>query len=135
MNFPDKLKRGYSKFYSNLIENQVAVRAGKKITVPNYEDIQLVIEQDTGTIFELTSGGNINTVSSTLKDKIVELQQLFDEKKVYEVLEKSSNPTATSLNSSFGKTILAEPILDNSFALKDSFNSLREINNNLSKNC
>ena len=133
--FPDKLKRGYSKFYSNLIENQVAVRAGKKITVPNYEDIQLVIEQDTGTIFELTSGGNINTVSSTLKDKIVELQQLFDEKKVYEVLEKSSNPTATSLNSSFGKTILAEPILDNSFALKDSFNSLREINNNLSKNC
>lgn len=133
--FPDKLKRGYSKFYSNLIENQVAVRAGKKITVPNYEDIQLVIEQDTGTIFELTSGGNINTVSSTLKDKIVELQQLFDEKKVYEVLEKSSNPTATSLNSSFGRTILAEPILDNSFALRDSFNSLREINNNLSKNC
>jgi len=133
--FPDKLKRGYSKFYSKLLEDQIAARAGKKITVPNYEDIQLVIEQDTGTIFELTSGGSINTVFSTLKDKILELQDIFDKNNVYEVLEKNSNPTVTSLNSSFGRTILAEPILDNSFALRDSFNSLREINNNLSKNC
>jgi hypothetical protein len=133
--FPDKLKRGYNKFYSKLLENQIAARAGKKITIPNYEDIQLVIEQGTGTIFELTSGGSINTVSSSLKDKIVELQDIFDKNNVYEVLEKNSNPTVTSLNSSFGASILTESVVDNSFALRDSFNSLREINNNLSKNC
>jgi alkylated DNA repair dioxygenase AlkB len=54
-------------------------------------------------------------------------------------LEEGMNATPfieeTQLPSPVSQQLTLELPVDNSFALKDSFNSLREINNNLSKNC
>jgi len=133
--FPETLKKGYSKFYSLSSTGAAILRAGKKVILPGYENIQLAMEQETKEIFELNTGLSINTNSKTQKEKLIEVKEKFDNNDINKIIKEKFNASIVELNSSFGASILTESVVDNSFALRDSFNSLREINNNLSKNC
>jgi len=133
--FPETLKKGYSKFYSLSSTGAAILRAGKKVILPGYESIQLAMEQETKEIFELNTGLSINTNSKTQKEKLIEVKEKFDNNDINKIIKEKFNSSIVELNSSFGASILTESVVDNSFALRDSFNSLREINNNLSKNC
>jgi hypothetical protein len=133
--FPETLKKGYSKFYSLSSTGAAILRAGKKVILPGYENIQLAMEQETKEIFELNTGLSINTNSKTQKEKLIEVKEKFDNNDINKIIKEKFNSSIVELNSSFGASILTESVVDNSFALRDSFNSLREINNNLSKNC
>jgi hypothetical protein len=93
------------------------------------------MEQETKEIFELNTGLSINTNSKTQKEKLIEVKEKFDNNDINKIIKEKFNSSIVELNSSFGASILTESVVDNSFALRDSFNSLREINNNLSKNC
>ncbi len=133
--FPETLKKGYTKFYSLSSTGAAILRAGKKVILPGYENIQLAMEQETKEIFELNTGLSINTNSKTQKEKLIEVKEKFDNNDINKIIKEKFNSSIVELNSSFGASILTESVVDNSFALRDSFNSLREINNNLSKNC
>jgi hypothetical protein len=87
---PEKIKRGYSKFYS-VINNYdaFAERYGKKIVVPGFEDVDLMMEQDTNQVIELSTGLSIPTNSTTQKDIKAELETLLKEKDIKTVLSRT----------------------------------------------
>ena len=89
-NVPAKVKRGYSKFYSKTSNDIYFIeRYGKKIVVPGFEDLNLVIDQESNFVYELSTGQYILTNSSTQKGIKEELETLFKEKDFRTVLTKS----------------------------------------------
>lgn len=88
-NVPEKIKKGYSKFYSELAGGAFAERYGKKIVVPGFEDINLMMEQDTTFVYELSTGKAIPTEASTQKGTKEELEVLFNNKNIREVIARN----------------------------------------------
>ncbi len=86
---PEKIKKGFSKFYSKTTGDYIYERYGKKVVVPGFEDIDLRMEQDTNSIYEMTTGSYIKTEQTTQKAIMVELKDLFSKKNVKSVISKT----------------------------------------------
>ena len=109
---PEKVKKGFSKFYSSRIDSAFTERYGKKITIPGFEDINLIMEQDTNDVYELSTGLEIPTVSKTQKQIKEEVTKLFNEKDVRKIL---TNSKKTDINDTLFTKIAPEglPPIDN----------------------
>ena len=94
---PESIKKGYGVYYS-LQKDGLLKRAGKKIIVPGYEDIQLIYDQLDGSIIELSTGLLIPTQEKTQSKVINELQDMFEFRNIRLVLEKSDKITANEPN-------------------------------------
>ena len=136
---PKTVKNGYNVFYSNYAIS-LAKRVGKKIIVPGFEDLKLVIEQNTGEIFELSTGFAISTESRSLANKIIELEKLFKEKDIRSVIAKSKkidanqeNAVITVLETSENASLETEVSIPS--ILADPFKSVEEINREQENNC
>ena len=111
---PERVKKGYSKFYSvvsTINSNLFAERYGKKIVVPGFEDVNIMMEQDSNTIFELSTGLPIPTKEITQKTIKGELETLLKEKDIKTVL---SNSKKTDINSDI--IDITYPTFDDSFS-------------------
>ena len=97
---PTKLFKGFKVFYSDYAGGQgLFKRSGKKVTIPGFEDIQLVMEQGTNNVFELSTGlGMPNTKLTIQKEILAELEILFKEKNVRSVIEKTKKINANNPN-------------------------------------
>lgn len=92
---PEVIKKGYSIFYSDYLKGLGLVkRAGKKIVVPNFEDINLMLDQEDRVVIELSTGLAVPTKSFKQTEIIKELEELFKTKNVKEVLEKNNKINA-----------------------------------------
>jgi hypothetical protein len=112
---PSKLKRGYSKFYSATSSDVFFERYGKKIVVSGFEDVNLMIEQDTNNVFELSTGLLIDTQSSTQKMIKEELETILKEKDIRAALLRTKK---TDINSAIISTTYA--------TFEDSFSPERQ---------
>jgi hypothetical protein len=92
---PQKIKKGFSKFYSK-ISYGFSERYGKKVVIPGFEDIELMMEQDTNDVYEMSTGLIITTKSSTQKAKKAELEELFKTKDVRAILASTDKLGASS---------------------------------------
>ena len=90
---PKVIKKGYSIFYSDYLKLGLVKRAGKKIVVPGFEDINLMLDQKDGVV-ELSTGLAITTKSLKQTEIIKELEELFRTKNVREVIEKNNKINA-----------------------------------------
>jgi hypothetical protein len=136
---PATVKKGYNVFFSNYAIS-LAKRVGKKITVPGFEDIKLVIDQNTGAIFELSTGLAIPTESRSQANKIIELKKLFKQKDIRSVIAKSKKIDANQENAVITPLAIAEntsPQAEVSIPsiLADPFKSVEEINREQENNC
>ena len=96
---PKNIKSNYSVMYFptalNLArkkeeEPMIIARAVKKIVVPGYEDLDLVLDQLNKSVIEVSTGfyvGNVEKAEQKIKE---ELKQLFDKKDIYEVLSRTN---------------------------------------------
>jgi hypothetical protein len=86
-NYPEKLKKGYTTFYS-MYNNMKGLtkRAGKKVTIPGFEDINLMMEQGTNFVYELSTGYKMSSRATTQKEILKELEILFKEKNVRTII-------------------------------------------------
>lgn len=101
---PETIKKGYTVFYSDYLKGQGLIkRAGKKIVVPGFEDINLMLDQKDKSIIELSTGLEINTKSSKQTEIIKELEEIFRTKNVREVIEKSKKINANQPNVTISK--------------------------------
>jgi hypothetical protein len=109
---PERVKKGFSKFYSNIASGTFAERYGKKIVIPGFEDINLMMEQDTNDVFELSTGFSISTISDTQKAIKEEVERIFKEKNIRKVLADSKK---TDINDALLTKIAPEglPSIDN----------------------
>jgi hypothetical protein len=107
---PKRVKKGYSKFYSTF--NKLFVeRYGKKIVIPGFEDINLMLEQDTNSVFELSTGLSISTVATTQKEIKKELEVFLKEKDIRAAISKT---TKTDINNSIIE--ITYPTFEESFS-------------------
>ena len=94
-NMPEKIKKGFNVFYSSgITQSGLAIinkRVGKPITIEGFEDVQLMMEQDSNNVFELTTGLQITTTSTKQKEILNELKEIFETKNVRDVIK--SQPT------------------------------------------
>ena len=97
---PIKLSRGFKVFYSDYAGGQgLYKRSGKKVTIPGFEDIELVMEQETNNVFELSTGlGMPNTKLTKQKEILAELETLFKKQDVRGIIEKSPKINANDAN-------------------------------------
>ena len=86
---PSKINKNSNKFYSIGAGGVYFERYGKKLVVPEFEDINLMIEQGTKTVFELSTGSYILTTGKSEKAIIEELKELFEKKNIREILSKT----------------------------------------------
>lgn len=86
---PIKVKKGFSKFYSPRTDGAFMENYGKKVIIPGFEDINLMMEQDTNDIYELSTGLKVPTISTTQKAIKEEVEKLFKEKNIRKVLVDS----------------------------------------------
>jgi hypothetical protein len=94
---PNTIKKGYSTFYSSAdAPNSLYERVGKQLVVPGYEDVNLVLDQDNNTVFELSTGAFIDTKATTQKEIIKELENIFIEKDVRAVIDGAKKIQANS---------------------------------------
>ena len=109
---PERIKKGFSKFYSSRVGDIFAERYGKKIVIPGFEDINLMMEQDTNGVFELSTGLSISTISDTQKAIKEEVERIFKEKNIRKVLADSKK---TDINDALLVKIAPEglPSIDN----------------------
>ena len=134
---PATIKRGYNVFFSNYAIS-LAKRVGKEITVPGFEDIKLMIEQNTGAIFELTTGLGITTESKSRASKITELEKLFKEKDIRAVIARSQKIAAnqeSAIISTFEAPTSNSTTETVSDIVADPFKSVEEINREQENNC
>lgn len=90
VNMPKTIKKGYTVFYSDYLNNQgLYKRAGKKLVVPGFEDIRLMLDQESKAVIELSTGLMVSTQSSTQAKIIEELEDIFKTKNVRSVLENA----------------------------------------------
>ena len=86
---PTRIKKGYSKFYSVTVNGIFNEKYGKKIVVPGFEDINIVIEQDSNAVYELSTGFYFSTNSWTQKGIKEELETIFKEKDIRAALSRN----------------------------------------------
>ena len=88
---PNRVKKGFGIYYAaNKYSNNIVIQwAAKPISVPGFEDLKLVMIQDTNKVFELTTGLTITTLMSNQKDIINELKDKLNKHNVREVIEKT----------------------------------------------
>jgi alkylated DNA repair dioxygenase AlkB len=122
---PKKIKKGYSVFYSDF-SNKLGLikRVGKKVVIPGFEDVQLMMEQDTNDIFELTTGRLIPTKETTQSKILEELKKLFAEKNVREVIKNVSKINANDANTKI--TSLTSQSTEASTGIKPTIDLSRE---------
>jgi hypothetical protein len=108
---PERVKKGFSKFYSTGIDTFIE-RYGKKIIVPGFEDMNLMMEQDSNAVFELSTGLLISTMSDTQKAIKEELERIFKERNIKKALADNKK---TDINDSLLVKIAPEglPSIDN----------------------
>jgi hypothetical protein len=91
---PERFKKGYSKFYTQSRNaakegNLIFERAGKPIIIPGYEHVELMMEQDTNIIFEVSTGVNVfSNEGFTQKRAIEHVTELFSKNNVEEAINK-----------------------------------------------
>lgn len=112
--FPEKLKKGYSKFYTQSRQaakegNLVFERAGKPITIPGYEHIKLMMEQDTNTVYEVSTGVRVlsdefRTQKKTIED-LTEIFKKHDVDKAIQMNPKLNVPTQEESADSYNVTV------------------------------
>ena len=108
---PERVKKGFSKFYSTAVGTFIE-RYGKKIIVPGFEDMNLMMEQDTNDVYELSTGLRVPTMSNTQKAIKEELERIFKEKNIRKILADSKK---TDINNTLLIKIAPEglPPIDN----------------------
>ena len=101
---PKTIKKDYNIFYSDY-GNGLGLhkRAGKKITIPGFEDISLMLDQEDKSVIELTTGLALPTEKNKEKDIIQELENLFKTKDVKSVIAKSKKISANQANAVISK--------------------------------
>ena len=109
---PERIKKGFSKFYSSLLGGAFAERYGKKVIIPGFEDVNLMMEQDSNTVYELSTAQYIQTFSDTQKAIKEEIERIFKEKDVRKIL---ANSKKTDINDALLTKIAPEglPPIDN----------------------
>lgn len=88
-NVPKKVSRGYQKFYSRNKDNNPVMRYGKPIKVDGFEDISLMMEQNSKEIYETTTGFMVPSHflgKAIEKERLKEAKNLFTKKDVRSVL-------------------------------------------------
>jgi hypothetical protein len=70
-NVPGVIKKGFNTFYSeSKIDGLIMERVGKKIVMPGFEDLSLMMEQGSNIIYETTTGLNAGKDGTTQKERI-----------------------------------------------------------------
>jgi hypothetical protein len=115
---PERVKRGFSKFYSFNLDEIAGERYGKKIIIPGFEDINLMMEQDTNDVYELSTGLKMPFVDGTQKQIKEDLERMFKEKNIRKALADNRK---TDINDNLLTKIAPE--------------GLPEIENNNQNNC
>lgn len=93
---PSKINKNSIKFYSIDSTGTVAFeRYGKKVTVPTFEDIDMIMEQGTKILYELSTGLSVTTMGTTEKDILDYAKDLFKKKNIRDIL---NNANKTTLN-------------------------------------
>ena len=101
--FPNTIKKGYEIFYSQYLNNVGLIkRAGKKIVVPGFEDINLRLNQDTKEVYELSTGKYIQTQAKSEANIISELETLFNSKDIRSVLQNTKKINTPDQNAPEG---------------------------------
>ena len=100
---PETIKKGYTIFYSDYLGQGLIKRAGKKIVVPGFEDIDLMLDQEDKSVIELSTGLGIRTTSSKQTEIIKELEEIFKTKNVREVIERNKKINANQPNVTISK--------------------------------
>jgi len=103
---PKKIFKSSVKFYSDYAEGiGLFERYGKKITVPGFEDVELMMEQGTNRVYEISTGFAIPTTNTTQKDILFELEEIFNKNDVRKAIASkpkidanAANTTVVSLN-------------------------------------
>jgi hypothetical protein len=108
---PERVKKGFSKFYSTGVGTFIE-KYGKKIIIPGFEDVNLMMEQDSNDVHELSTGLRIPTFSETQKGIKEELERMFKEKDIRKVLVDNKK---TDVNDALLTKIAPEglPSIDN----------------------
>ena len=87
---PKKINKNSTKFYSIISSGMFVERYGKKFVIPGFEDINLMIEQGSNIVIELSTGQGVgDTVARNQKDIKEELASKFEKKNVREVLART----------------------------------------------
>ena len=97
---PKIVKKGYSKFYSNgsaYGNNFLLESYGKPFIVTGFEDVQLVIEQDTNGVIELTTGLSVRNNFDTQKEAKEKVLGIFTKNDIYDVLSKQKKLNVNNL--------------------------------------
>ena len=88
-----RIYKASTKFYSVINSDTDLIpqeRWGQQIVVPGYEDILLMLEQDSKKVFELSTGLLISTLYTSKDEVVKELANLFKKKNIYGVLESTN---------------------------------------------
>jgi hypothetical protein len=85
---PSKINSNSTKFYTTPSANFYIERYGKPIVVPGFEDVNLMIEQNTKSVFELSTGRWITVTSKTEEAIKQELKEMFEKINVKEAINK-----------------------------------------------
>ena len=112
---PERVKKGFSKFYaSTAIDGFFIEKYGKKVIIPGFEDINLMMAQDSNYIYELSTGLALPVYSTRLTQKEAkeDAEKLFREKDIRKVLAGAKN---TDINDALLTKIAPEglPPIDN----------------------
>lgn len=108
VNMPKTIKKGYTVFYSDYLKGKgLFKRAGKKLVVPGFEDIQVMLDQEDKSVIELSTGLAIPT-QETVQSKIIEeLEYIFKTKNIRSVIKESKKINANQPGTMISK--LEEP--------------------------
>jgi uncharacterized protein YehS (DUF1456 family) len=115
---PERVKKGFSKFYSTYDQKTFIEKYGKKVILPGFEDINLMMEQDSNEVYELSTGLRVPTTSATQKEIKKEVERLFEEKNIRKILANSKKID-----------------VNNTLLTKIAPEGLPEIENNNQNNC
>lgn len=136
---PPNPSKTYKVFYSSMANGMgLYKRVGKEVVVLGFEDIKLMIDQVDKSVFELSTGLSINTTTKSLKDKLVELKALFEEKDIRSVIARSQKIAAneeSAIISTFKARTSNSTTETVSDIVADPFKSVEEINREQENNC
>lgn len=101
---PSKINKNSIKFYSIGINNingkeTAFERYGKRVTVPTFKDIDMMMEQGTKILYELSTGLSVTTMGITEKDILDHAKDLFKRENIRDIIK---NAKKTALNTGQG---------------------------------
>jgi hypothetical protein len=95
-NVPGVIKKGFNTFYSeSKIDGLIMERVGKKIVMPGFEDLSLMMEQGSNIIYETTTGLNAGKDGTTQKERIQIAKDKFTKYKFTRVKSVDSEKSST----------------------------------------